>query len=47
MILVSLGYMIALTVSLPGLWLDALGTLTKIVPLIVLMLMVAAIEDER
>lgn len=47
MILVSLGYMIALTISLPGLWLDALGTLTKIVPLIVFMLMVAAIEDER
>jgi len=47
MILVSLGYMIALTISLPGLWLDALGTLTKIVPIIVFMLMVAAIEDER
>lgn len=47
MILASLGYMIALTISLPGLWLDALGTLTKIVPLIVLMLMVAAIEDKR
>lgn len=47
MILVSLGYMIALTISLPGLWLDALGTLTKIVPLIVFMAMLAAIEDER
>ena len=47
MILISLGYMIALTIGLPGLWLDALGTLTKIVPIIVLMLVVAAIEDER
>jgi len=47
MILVSLGYMTALTISLPGLWLDALGTLTKIIPIIVLMLVVAAIEDER
>lgn len=47
MIALTFTYMMALTVSLPGLWLDALGTLTKMIPLIVLMLFVAAVEDER
>lgn len=45
--LVSLGYLIAGTVSAPQLWLDPLGPWLKIPPAIVLALCVAATDDRR
>lgn len=47
MIAAILGYMAALSLSLPQLWLDPLGPVVKVVPLIGLCLLVAASEDER
>jgi uncharacterized protein YbjT (DUF2867 family) len=47
MVLVSLGYLIAGTFSLPHLWLDPLGPWLKILPGIVLALYVAATEARR
>ncbi len=44
---VSAFYIVVLSISLPGLWLDALGVLTKVIPIMVFSLMVLAIEDDR
>ncbi len=43
----TLGYLLAGTLLMPELWLDPLGRLTKIVPLLVLNLICLAILDDR
>jgi hypothetical protein len=47
MILTSLGYLAAGTVLAPGLWLDPLGPLVKVVPTILLAVVALAILDDR
>jgi uncharacterized protein YbjT (DUF2867 family) len=47
MILGTFAYLGTLTVTLPELWADALGPLTKVFPMMALALMIAATEDER
>lgn len=47
MVVVSIGYLIAGTLSLPHLWLDPLGPWLKVLPAIVLALYVAATEARR
>ncbi len=47
MILVSLAYLAAITLSLPLLWADPLGPVVKVIPGIALAIMIAATEDER
>jgi uncharacterized protein YbjT (DUF2867 family) len=47
MVLVSLAYVAAATILTPGLWLDPLGPLVKVLPSIVLALLALAILDER
>lgn len=43
----TIAYLTAITISLPGLWAGALGPALKSVPLIGMALMIAATEDER
>ena len=43
----TIGYLLAGTILMPGLWLDPLGRLLKIVPIMVLNLVCLAILDER
>jgi len=43
----TIAYLSAITISLPGLWSGALGPALKSVPLIGMALMIAATEDER
>lgn len=43
----TIAYLTAITISLPGLWSGALGPALKSVPLIGMALMIAATEDER
>ncbi|HEX7947376.1 MAG TPA: DoxX-like family protein, partial [Phenylobacterium sp.] len=47
MILTSLGYLAAGTVLAPGLWLDPLGPLVKVLPAILLAVVALAILDDR
>ena len=47
MILGTFGYVATLSVTLPGLWADALGPILKVFPMMALALMIAATEDER
>lgn len=47
MILLSLGYLGAATVVAPGLWVDPLGPLLKVLPAVVLVFVALAILDER
>ena len=47
MILGTFGYIATLTLTLPHLWADALGPITKVFPMMALALMIAATEDER
>jgi uncharacterized protein YbjT (DUF2867 family) len=47
MILGTFAYLGTLTFTLPQLWADALGPLTKVFPMMALALMIAATEDER
>lgn len=47
MILVSLAYLAGATIVSPGLWLDPLGPLVKVLPSVVLVLVAIAILDER
>ena len=46
-IAVTLGYLVALSLAAPALWLDPLGPLLKAVPLIPATLVMMALEDER
>ena len=47
MVLGTVGYVATLTLTLPGLWADALGPVLKVFPMMALALMIAATEDER
>jgi len=47
MLLGSLGYVAALSWLAPGLWLDVLGPVTKLLPIMALTLIIAATEDQR
>ncbi|WP_291842884.1 SDR family oxidoreductase [Maricaulis sp.] len=47
MIAGSFAYIATLSVTLPGLWADALGPILKVFPMMALALMIAATEDER
>ena len=47
MAVVTLGYLLVLGVSLPLLWVDPLGRLLKLVPCLALLLLLAAVDDER
>lgn len=47
MLVLSLGYLAAATVAAPGLWLDPLGPLVKVIPTMLLALVALAILDER
>ncbi|WP_300545498.1 SDR family oxidoreductase [Maricaulis sp.] len=47
MVLGTIGYIATLSVTLPGLWADALGPVLKVFPMMALALMIAATEDER
>lgn len=47
MLLLSLGYLAAATLATPGLWLDPLGPLVKVIPAMLLALVALAILDER
>ena len=46
-ILVSVGYLLVISATLPALWLDPLGPLLKVVPIIVATLAMMAIEADR
>jgi len=41
------GYTLLLSVALPGLWLDPFGPLLKNLPIMVAVLLLAALEQER
>ncbi len=47
MIAGTFAYIAALSLTLPGLWADALGPILKVFPMMGLALMIAATEDER
>ncbi|WP_417496135.1 NAD(P)H-binding protein [Maricaulis sp.] len=47
MIAGTFAYILALSLTLPGLWADALGPILKVFPMMALALMIAATEDER
>lgn len=47
MVALSLAYLASATVLAPGLWVDPLGPLVKVLPSIVLTLVALAILDER
>ena len=47
MIAGTFAYVFTLSVTLPGLWADALGPILKVFPMMALALMIAATEDER
>jgi uncharacterized protein YbjT (DUF2867 family) len=47
MILGTFAYIFTLSMTLPGLWADALGPILKVFPMMALALMIAATEDER
>ncbi|MBN8998118.1 MAG: SDR family oxidoreductase, partial [Rhizobiales bacterium] len=47
MLVVSLAYLVAASIFVPGLWLDPLGPLVKIVPAALLALVALAMMDER
>ena len=47
MIAGTFGYVATLSMTLPGLWADALGPILKVFPMMGLALMIAATEDER
>ncbi|OLF74115.1 hypothetical protein AWH62_08235 [Maricaulis sp. W15] len=47
MIAGTFAYIFTLSVTLPGLWADALGPILKVFPMMALALMIAATEDER
>ncbi|WP_417484216.1 SDR family oxidoreductase [Maricaulis salignorans] len=47
MIAGTFAYILALSLTLPSLWADALGPILKVFPMMALALMIAATEDER
>ncbi|CEJ12718.1 hypothetical protein BN1110_03021 [bacterium YEK0313] len=47
MLVLSLGYLAGATLATPGLWLDPLGPLVKVIPAMLLALVALAILDER
>jgi hypothetical protein len=44
---VSLGYLAAASIVVPGLWADPLGPLVKVLPVVALALVLAAMAEER
>jgi hypothetical protein len=46
-ILATLGYLALLTAGMPELWLHPLGPLSKLLPIIIAMAVIVAIEDDR